>query len=339
MSDHGIERHPAGEYARLLAIVKRQGCFDRQYAYYARKIAFTLVAYAAGLAGLAWCESVLFLIADAALLAFVFGQLGLLGHDAAHHQICRSPRLNRALALLHLNLLTGISLGWWLDKHNRHHAHPNHAARDPDIDFPILAFSDDQALAARGFARFMVKYQACFFFPLLLLEGFNLRVQTLATLASGAARQRWTEGTLALAHFALFVGCLVCVLGPGRGLCFLVIHHALTGLYLGSAFAPGHIGMCVFDADPRLDFVRRQVLTTRNVRPHPLVDFWYGGLNYQIEHHLFPGMPRNQLGHARRLVREFCAAERIPYRETGIVVAYREVMEDLRRVSAPLRAR
>ena len=331
------ESRPASEYARLLAIVKRHGCFDRQYGYYAGKIAFTLAAYAVGLCGLAWCHSGAFLVADAAFLGIVFGQLGLLGHDAAHHQICRSPRLNRALALLHLNLLTGISLEWWLDKHNRHHTHPNHLARDPDIDFPIFAFSEEQTRAARGFARFMVKYQPYSFFPLLLLEGFNLRVQTFAKLATGTARHRWADGTLTLAHFSIFVGCLVTALGPARGLCFLAVHHAITGLYLGSAFAAGHIGMRVFDADAQLDFVRRQVLTTRNVRPHPLVDFWYGGLNYQIEHHLFPGMPRNQLGRARRLVREFCAAERIPYREKGIVGAYREVMENLREVSATLR--
>jgi fatty acid desaturase len=72
-----------------------------------------------------------------------------------------------------------------------------------------------------------------------------------------------------------------------------------------------------------VNFLQRQVLTARNVRAHPLTDFWYGGFNYQIEHHLFPALPRNQLGAAQTIVRAFCAAHHIAYHEIGMIASYK----------------
>jgi fatty acid desaturase len=102
-------------------------------------------------------------------------------------------------------------------------------------------------------------------------------------------------------------------------------------------FAPNHKGMEILDSESRLDFVRRQVLTSRDVTAGPLTDFWYGGLNYQIEHHLFPSMPRNKLKEAQVIVRAFCEERGIPYRETGAMQSNREILQYLHQVSAPLR--
>ena len=79
------------------------------------------------------------------------------------------------------------------------------------------------------------------------------------------------------------------------------MHQAATGIYLGLVFAPNHKGMALVDASAPLDALRAQVLTARNVRAHPVVDWCYGGLNYQIEHHLFPALPRHRLRAASRL--------------------------------------
>jgi fatty acid desaturase len=95
--------------------------------------------------------------------------------------------------------------------------------------------------------------------------------------------------------------------------------------------------MLVLKDDSTLDRLRQQVLTARNVRSHPWIDFWFGGLNYQIEHHLFPHMARNKLKAAQATVKAFCQAHAIPYYETGIMQAYGETLRYLRHVSAPLR--
>jgi len=110
------------------------------------------------------------------------------------------------------------------------------------------------------------------------------------------------------------------------------------GFYMGAVFAPNHKGMALIDRDAPVDFLHRQVLTTRNVKPNFLVDYLLGGLNYQIEHHLFPSIPRNKLGQARLIVQKFCHERSIPYRESGLSQSYFEVLRYLHAVVEPLRS-
>jgi fatty acid desaturase len=111
----------------------------------------------------------------------------------------------------------------------------------------------------------------------------------------------------------------------------------LTGLYLGTIFAPNHKGMPVLEKENSWDFLHRQVLTARNVYAHPLTDFWYGGLNYQIEHHLFPSMARNKLKEAQSVVRAFCQEQAIPYHETTGLQSFAEILSYLHGMGASLR--
>jgi fatty acid desaturase len=123
------------------------------------------VRWAAGLLAAAWTGFVLigdswWQLAVAGFLAFVFTQIGFLGHDAGHRQIFRSKRANYLVGLLHGNLAIGLSYGWWVDKHNRHHAHPNTEDKDPDIDIGALAFTAGQARAKRSrVTRFIARHQ------------------------------------------------------------------------------------------------------------------------------------------------------------------------------------
>jgi fatty acid desaturase len=110
------------------------------------------------------------------------------------------------------------------------------------------------------------------------------------------------------------------------------------GAYLASVFAPNHKGMPQTDSATRMDFVRTQVLTARNVRGHPLTDLWYGSLNYQIEHHLFPGMPRLNMRRAQPIIQKFCQEHGIEYYETSFLDSYRELLGFLNDIGAPLRA-
>jgi fatty acid desaturase len=128
------------------------------------------------------------------------------------------------------------------------------------------------------------------------------------------------------AHFVLYVGVLVVMLGPVGGLAFGFAHHFLTGVYMASIFAPNHKGMPLAPGAASPGFLREQVLTARNLRGNPVVDLVYGGLNYQIEHHLFPTMPRNNLGRARLVVRAFCEERGVSYSETGFVGSWREIL-------------
>lgn len=276
---------------------------------------------------------------NALLLAFVSSQIGFNGHDAGHRQSSNSTRTNDIIGFLHGNLLIGMSFSWWMDKHNRHHARPNEIDSDPDIDIPMLTFTAEDAASKRGLPRFIAAHQALFFFPLLTLVAIDLQANSIRFLLQGKARYPKTEISLLLLHYVGYLGLLLIALPPWQALVFLVIHKLATGLYLGSVFAPNHKGMMIVEHDSELDFLSRQVLTSRNVRSHPILDFWYGGLNYQIEHHLFPAMPRSSLAEAQRIIRDYCQRHAIGYHETGMARSYREILSYLHEIGAPLRLR
>ena len=109
------------------------------------------------------------------------------------------------------------------------------------------------------------------------------------------------------------------LLPPGKAVAFFGVQMAVFGLCLGGSFAPSHKGMPIVPPTAKIDFLRRQVLTSRNVRGSILVDFLMGGLDYQIEHHLFPSMPRPNLKRAQPIVRAYCAEHGVPYAEVGLL--------------------
>ena len=331
------------DFAVLCRKVRAAGLLERRHGSYVLRISATLAAYAAAWAAFWWLGNSWLQLITAGVLGLLFTQVAFLGHDGGHQQIVRGRRGNELLSVVAGNLLVGLSFGWWADKHNRHHARPNHEGHDPDIGDGVLAFTNDQ-IAARhaGLGRFIARHQAALFFPLLTLEGLNLHVAAARFLLSGASRTgryRRLEIALFAIHTVAYVSALLLVLGPVKALAFFAVHQAVFGLYMGCSFAPNHKGMPTIPADEKLDFLRRQVLTSRNVRGGWFTDLLLGGLNYQIEHHLFPSMPRDNLRAARLLVRAHCTERAISYTETSLFGSYRIVLSHLHALGAPLRVR
>jgi len=317
------------EYAELSRQIKDAGLLDRRPGYYTWKIAGTVGLLAAGwavfvLLGNSWWQ-----LAVAVLLAVAFTQMGFLGHDAGHRQILTGRRASYVAGILIGNLGIGLSYGWWVDKHNRHHVHPNTEDADPDIGAGALAFTAAQARESRGLARMIYRYQAYLFFPLLLLEGFALHVASIQALTGRAARDRRWERASFAAHVVSYLGVVFLVLSPVKAVAFIAVQQGLFGLYLGCSFAPNHKGMPILAATDRTDFLRRQVLTSRNVRGSRLTDLALGGLNYQIEHHLFPTMPRPNLRHSQPLIEAFCRQRGLPYCETSLMRSYAQALRHL----------
>jgi fatty acid desaturase len=317
------------DYARLSRQVRQAGLMERRTGRYAWRIAVTAVLLAGGwtafvLVGNSWWQ-----LAVAAFLAVMFTQIGFLGHDAGHRQIFGSRRASYILGILLGNLGIGLSYGWWVGKHNRHHAHPNTEGADPDILIPVLAFSGGQAARARGLSRILFRCQAYLFFPLLLGEAFSLHVSSIGALAGRDGRRQLAEVTLLALHVAGYLAIVFVVLSPVKAIVFIAVQQGLFGLYLGVSFAPNHKGMPILAADDKSDFLRRQVLTSRNVRGGWLVDLALGGLNYQVEHHLFPSMPRPNLRRSQPLISEFCRQSGLPYCEASLVGSYAQALRHL----------
>jgi fatty acid desaturase len=310
---------------------------DRRQGWYAAKIGVNLALLVGGCAVFAVVGESWWQLVTAAYLAVVFTQIAFVGHDAGHRQLFRSRRANDLVGLIHANLLIGVSFDWWVGKHNRHHSNPNHEDLDPDISITALAFTAGQASSRHGLVRLVARYQAWLFFPLLLLEAAHLHLASIKAVLQGSGRANTVEGLLLLAHVAGYVTALALVLSPLQAVTFVVVQQGLFGLYLGCSFAPNHKGMPTLTDADQLDFLRRQVLTSRNVAGSRLVDFLLGGLNYQIEHHLFPNMPRPNLRRAQPLIRAFCQQHDLPYTEASLFGSYAEAVRHLHAVGAPLR--
>ncbi len=325
------------DYAQLSRQVKQAGLLERRPGRYVWKITVTATLLAAGwavfvLVGDSWWQ-----LAVAAFLAVMFTQAGFLGHDAGHRQISGSRRASYILGILYGNLGIGLSYGWWTDKHNRHHAHPNTEGADPDIAMKVLAFTTSQAHGSRGLARLAFRYQAYLFFPLLLGEAISLHVASIRSLASRDSRGRPMEAALLAIHVAGYLTAVFLVLQPVKAVVFILVQQGLFGLYLGASFAPNHKGMPILDAADGSDFLRRQVLTSRNVRGSWFTDLALGGLNYQIEHHLFPSMPRPNLRRSQPLIKQFCQQRGVPYCEASFGSSYAQALHYLNTIGRPPR--
>jgi fatty acid desaturase len=317
------------DFAHLSRLVKAEGLMERRRGYYLAKIALAFVLLAAGVTAMVILGNSWWQLAVAAYFAALFTQLGFLGHDAGHQQIFTSRKANDLVGLLCANLAVGLSYGWWVDKHVRHHANPNDEDRDPDVGAGALIFTTRQAEGAGRPGRLLYRYQAWTFFPLLTLEAINLHVSSVRHLMRRGEPGRGREAVLFGGHILGYLALVFSVMSPVHALVFIGVHQALFGLYLGCSFAPNHKGMPAVDAKDRACFLRRQVLTSRNVRRHWLTDAVLGGLNYQIEHHLFPSMPRPNLRQAQPIVERFCADVGVQYLQTGPVSSYVQALRHL----------
>jgi fatty acid desaturase len=320
----------AASFRALARQVRAMGLLDRRPGYYRVKITLTIAAFFAGWAlfvmvGNSWAA-----LAVAPLLGMMFTQLGFIGHDAGHNQVFGARRSNRLLGLVVADALIGLSFGWWVPKHSAHHAHPNEIGRDPDIGEGVVLASAGAPGNERGpLASWLARWQAPLFFPLMLLRSTGMHVLGIKRLLRRRDRASGVEASLIMLHAGLYLTVVLWVLSPLKALAFAAVQQAVFSLYLGISFAPNHKGMPVIESATEAGFARRQVVTARNIRGGWFTTFMLGGLNYQIEHHLFESMPRPNLRRVQGLVRDFCAAADLGYCEESFTGSFRQILQHL----------
>ncbi|GAA1691106.1 acyl-CoA desaturase [Nonomuraea maheshkhaliensis] len=339
MASPGTIDTRGSDFARLAHRITEAGLLDRRPVYYAVRMSIAALVYLGCWALFAWVGDSWLQLLVAVVMAVVFTQLGFLAHDLGHRQVFRTRRPSDIAGLIIGNFGVGLGWGWWNTKHNRHHANPNHEDHDPDVSPAVIVWSQDQAANSNGLPRFIAKYQAFWFFPLLTLEAWHLHIASFKALLNPAAKRRRLELTLLVTHFVLYFGLIFTILPVGKALLFLLVHQGLFGFYLGCTFAPNHKGMPVLTKEDKLDFLRKQVLTSRNVRGNLFTDVALGQLNYQIEHHLFPHMPAPNLRRAQPIVERYCAEIGVDYLQTRLLTSYGQALSHLHEVGAELRRR
>ncbi len=323
------------DFSELMAKVKEAGLLARRPGWYLTRCLLLVLSYAVAF-------SMLFLIGEswwqmltAVVFALVFTQTAYVAHDAAHRQIFTNGKVGEWFSTITGNLLVGLSYGWWMKKHNAlHHANPNKIGKDGDIAPGGIVFVAEDALKLTGFAKWVAARQGWLFFPILTLAGVQLHVHSVQSIIKGQSsiKRRWIEGIFIAIRLIGFPILAIWAAGPLIGSVFIVVQLALFGLYMGGSFAPNHKGQPLVPKDVNIDFLRRQTLMSRNISGGRPMGFLMGGLNYQIEHHLFPSMPSVNLHKVQPIVREYCREKDIKYTETTLLESYGIIVRYLNRV-------
>lgn len=331
------EGSPISSFSALLATVRDAGLLRRRRGFYAILAAILTLALGGCVTGFVLLGDSWFQLLIAGALGIVLTQFAFLAHEASHRQVFQSGRANDVAGRILASGVVGISYAWWMTKHTRHHANPNAVGRDPDVDLDTISFLERDAKTARGIRALITRRQGYLFFPLLAFEGLNLHVRSMATLfGRGRVEGRGLEISIVLTRLIAYLAVVFLVLPLGMAFAFVGVQLVVFGVYMGGSFAPNHTGMPIIEPGRRLDFLRKQVLTSRNISGAGMI--WaMGGLNYQIEHHLFPSMPRPHLARAAEIVREHCARLDIPYTQTSLLQAYGVVTRYLNQVGLAAR--
>ena len=321
------------DYFELSERVKAAGLMGRNVRSYMVRTVVLALAFTGAFTLLLTLGGTWWQLAVAVLFGVLFTQAAFLGHDAAHQQVFASGHRNQWFARIVGNLVVGLSIAWWNRKHNKHHAHPNTIGRDGDIAGGWLVFVPGDAEDRTGLMGWLARRQGYAFIPLLSLFAFVLHYEAVSSLLrQKKVKHRTAELVMVLVRIIGFPAIVLVVLGPGLGAAFLAVQLAVFGITMGGSFAPNHKGMALIPKGLEVDFLRRQVLTSRNITGGRLMNIAMGGLDLQIEHHLFPRMPSANLRKVRPIVKEFCAERGIPYTETNLVSSYRVIIRYLNKV-------
>ncbi|MEO2118348.1 MAG: acyl-CoA desaturase, partial [Microbacterium sp.] len=308
----------ARAYTQVSQVVRELGLLRRTPWFYTAVGAAIAVGFGGAITGFIVLGDSWLQLLMAAAFGILFTQVAFLAHEAAHRQILSSGPANDRLARV-LGGIVGMSYSWWDSKHSRHHANPNRVGKDPDIEVDTISFLETDAAASRGLVRVVTRKQGWLFFPLLTLEGLNLYALSFRHLLSrGPVKGRWTELGILSLRFGVVLVPIFLLLPLGMAFAFFGVMVAVFGVYMGASFAPNHKGMPIIAPDAKLDFFSKQVRTSRNVAGGWWATWLMGGLNYQVEHHLFPSMSRLHLAQAREVVRDYCETHDVPYTETSL---------------------
>jgi fatty acid desaturase len=322
----------AKAYQNVSQVVREMGLLQRAPRFYSFVAAGIVLALGGAVTGFILLGDSWFQLLIAGALGIIFTQIAFLAHEAAHRQILSSGPANFRLARILAGSI-GMSYSWWDSKHTKHHGNPNMVGRDPDIEVDTISFLEEDAAKSRGIIRLITRKQGWLFFPLLMLEGLNLHYLSIRyLLTEKKVKGRWIELGIIALRFALLLTPIFLFLPLGMAFAFVGVQMAVFGVYMGASFAPNHKGMPIIEPGARLDFFTKQVRTSRNISGGWWATWLMGGLNYQVEHHLFPNMPRLHLSKARGIVKDYCAANDVPYTETTLIRSYGIVIEYLNRV-------
>jgi fatty acid desaturase len=264
--------------------------------------------------------------------------MGFLGHDAGHYALSKKAWVNDLWGQIGMTFLCGMSFGFWRSRHNQHHVRCQEIEGDPDMRFGVLfSVYPDSDNWKTPVGRMFLRVQKWAFWPLASFYWVSLRFDGIRDLFQQPKETKIDRFLIPL-HWIVLLIIPGLVFGWPAAIAAYLAMSCISSWMTASVFIPNHIGMRRLGSEDKLSYLEQQVTTSRNILNPPLLDFYYGGLNSQIEHHLFPRVPHNRYRAMRPVVRAFCAKHGLPYKEVGLYRALASVGNHLGDMTAAFRA-
>ena len=257
------------------------------------------------------------------IFGITLSRSGFVMHMAGHNSLV--PKYNNTFFYIYKNLICGVSSKWWRDRHNKHHQNTNVKTKDPDLKTqPLLVYNEKLWIST------ITQHQR-------LLMPFYLSIYVLIWRISSLIKcfkKGWNfDLFMTSIHWILKINMLYYHDFDNYDLIkFCLISDAITGLYLGFVFMLNHFTEDLIDYENDYNLLEHTLKTTRNIHEGPFLTWFSGGLNYQIEHHLFTSCPIENLPEVRKIVKTECQKESIEYRESSFFGAIGIVWNKLKKI-------
>ncbi|KAG8477460.1 hypothetical protein CXB51_030094 [Gossypium anomalum] len=312
------------DYRRLVTEFSKMGMFETKGHVAFCSLASVAVMFAIVLYGVLRCDSVWAHLGAAMVLGMLWIQSTYVGHDSGHYQVMSSRGYNRLAQIITGNCLTGISIAWWKWTHNAHHIACNSLDYDPDLQhIPFFAVSSrffnsltscfyGRKLNFDPLASFLISYQHLTFYPVMCVARVNLYLQTLLLLFSNRK-----VPDRAFNIMGILLRCYIHSTYP------VLLNHFSANVYVGPPNGN--------------DWFEKQTSGTLDIACSSWMDWFFGGLQFQLEHHLFPRLPRCPLRKVSPVVKDLCKKHNLPYRSLSFWDANVSTIKTLR--TAAMQAR
>ena len=325
-------RLPLEKFTELSYRVEKAGGTKRTYGRFLIQAIVALTGFIGCLFIITITSSLSVQILNAIVFGFFSVQLGLLGHDLSHQGVFVKSARNTFWAMIVWGLFCGLSESRWYHKHNSHHQGPNHIGHDPDIEIPFV-FSDEQIKTRSKFqTKYILPYQHyLFWLGLCLVYPYNI-MTSMRYLLTTFNRQAIVEISLMSIHFCLLLSLSLAYLPIDIALLWNGVVFLTMGLYMGLIFAPNHKGEEMLETEAAYNWVY-QITLTRNIKTACVGDYIMGGLQFQIEHHLFPQLSRFNYRKIQVVIKDFCQEHNIPYHETAWLTSMGQIHSSLKKAA------
>jgi fatty acid desaturase len=265
--------------------------------------------------------------------------MGFAGHDAGHGALSRKAWVNGLWGQITMTLMCGMSFGSWRSRHNLHHSRCQQVDGDPDMHFGVLfSVYPESSNWQTPLGRFFLRMQKWAFWPLSSFYWVALGYDGIRDIFQRPKDTKVDRFLIPLHWLGLLI-IPGLVLGWPHALLAFVTMSCLVSLMTASVFIPNHIGMRRLEPGQKLSYLEQQVTTSRDIDNPRVLDFYYGGLNSQIEHHLFPRASHDRYREMRPVVQAFCEKNGLAYERVGLYRALASVGNHLGSMTAAYHAK